>query len=105
MLFFTKLFFPHFEIIRPGPEKPKQEGKTIVLVGDIIDKGYGIADVINLIYKNIDKIKMVLGNHENFVYKYLKGLIDEKTAPSEEVINEYFNTIYILQEDESLKDM
>lgn len=80
------------------------ENKKIVLVGDIIDKGYGIEKMIDLVHKNIDQIYMVLGNHENFVYKYISGLIDLKTAPSKEVIDEYFNTIYLLQDNEELKN-
>lgn len=102
---FISLLGKHgFEISSNGRIFHIQDGKTIVLVGDIIDKGYDIVKVINLVYNNIDHIKMVLGNHENFVYKYLKGLIDEKTGPGKEVIDEYFNTIYILQEDEELKN-
>ena len=53
--------------------------RTLVINGDFIDKGDKVLDVVGLLYDNIgnDIVKVIKGNHENFVYKYLKGEIDE----------------------------
>lgn len=77
--------------------------KELVFVGDLIDKGYAIEKVIEFIHKNLSVLKIVIGNHENFVYKWLKGMIPTKSAPPLEVIQDYFNTVYILEMNEELK--
>src|SRR5690606_24493276 len=53
---------------------------------------------------------MVAGNHENFVYKYLKHLDGEedsgirpKDLPPQEVMDEYFDSIKLFESDEDLK--
>lgn len=50
----------------------------IVLVGDYVDKGPLDQQylLISFIHNNLDKIKVVRGNHENFVIKYWDGGID-----------------------------
>lgn len=51
---------------------------NIVFVGDLIDKGPRQLEVAELVLRsmsNFDNIHCVLGNHENFVYKYNNGLI------------------------------
>lgn len=80
------------------------ENKKLVFVGDLIDKGYAIEKVIEFIHKNLSSVKLVIGNHENFVYKWLKGEIDKKSAPPAEVFQEYFNTVFILENNEELKN-
>jgi predicted kinase len=49
----------------------------IFIVQDYVDKGYDILNTINFIYNNAvaGKIKPIIGNHENYVYKRLKGEI------------------------------
>lgn len=74
------------------------EGKKIILVGDIIDKGYDIMGVIDFIYANLDILYMVMGNHESLVYKKLSGTLKKGGLPSSEVVGEFFNTIEMLQE-------
>jgi len=83
----------------------KKEGRTrytsIILVGDYIDKGKSSLEVIDFIYKNKDLIKIVIGNHENYVYKALKGILPEKDRKSTEFEKEYFDTLFLLQNDET----
>ena len=81
----------------------KEKDNIIIISGDFLDKGYNIPGVIEFIHKNIHKLKVVIGNHENFVYKYLKGKINKKSI-SEDLINEYFNSIIILEKDDILKN-
>lgn len=72
--------------------------KAILLVGDIIDKGYGIKEMIELAYANLDTFYMVAGNHENFVYKTLKKIYKKGEIATPEVRKEFFNTIELLGE-------
>ncbi len=75
--------------------------KEIILIGDLIDKGKQTREVIEFVYKNINKLHVVRGNHENFVYKHLKG---EIKGTEKDVIDEYFDTVYLLKEDEELRN-
>lgn len=72
------------------------QGKMIILVGDIIDKGYNISGVIEFIYNNLDMFYMVMGNHESLVYKKLSGSLKKGGLPSSDVVGEFFNTIDML---------
>jgi predicted kinase len=84
--------------------------KRIVLVGDLVDKGYNVRGVIELVHNNLDMFFMVKGNHENFVYKFLKNLdgdedsgIRPKDLPPQEVMDIYFDSIELFKSDEELK--
>lgn len=88
-----------FEVTNNQIIIPKGNSTKIILVGDIIDKGPNIKEVIDLVYKNQEIITMVIGNHENFVYKYLKGMIKPGTL-TQEFIDDYFNTTTLLKDDE-----
>jgi predicted kinase/calcineurin-like phosphoesterase family protein len=74
----------------------------IVLVGDLIDKGNRTAETIRFIHANKGIIRMVKGNHENFVYKYLKGMLSDVNIP-EGLIENHFTSIKILEKDEELR--
>lgn len=74
------------------------EGKRVVLIGDLIDKGYNIKGVIDFVYTNLDMFYMVIGNHENFVYKVLKGILKKGEIATSEVREEFFNSIGLLEE-------
>lgn len=74
-----------------------------ILLGDFVDKGAQIAETIEFLYENRDKYLFVLGNHENFVYKYLKNLIPEPNL-AQEFIEEYFGTIQLLEKDPVLAE-
>ena len=80
------------------------EGKCVLLVGDLIDKGYAIKEVIELVYANLDTFYMVIGNHENLVYKKVSGALKKGSLPSSEVVEEFFNSIDLFQNDEILKE-
>lgn len=82
---------------------PKKE-KRIILVGDTIDKGYGVREVIEFIYNNLEWFYMVKGNHENFVYKYLRNEVEKDKMPPQEIIDAYFDSIKLFESDDELKD-
>ena len=70
------------------------------ILQDYIDKGTQTKEVVELIHKNRDKFELIIGNHENFVYKYLKGEIKN---PEQSLIDNYFDSIYLFEADEELK--
>lgn len=79
------------------------ENKIAVFVGDLIDKGYGIKEVIEFVYLNLDVFFLVVGNHENLVYKSVSGVIKKNDMPVKENMDEFFSSYFLLQEDEELK--
>lgn len=81
----------------------QKKEKYIAICGDLIDKGYAVREVIEFIYDNIEWFKMVKGNHENFVYRFLKNDISSKDLPPQEVIDTYFDSIKLFESDEDLK--
>jgi len=93
-----------------GKISHEEDNKRIILVGDLVDKGYDVKGVIELVHNNLDMFFMVVGNHENFVYKFLKNLdgdensgIRPKDLPPQEVMDEYFDSIEVFKSDEELK--
>ncbi|MGC5327291.1 AAA family ATPase [Brevibacillus sp. SYSU BS000544] len=85
------------------PDVPDKNRKAI-LVGDWIDKGNKTEETIHFIYKNRDHILLVKGNHENFVYKLLKGELQESDF-DDELIQTHFTSIAELEGNEDLKQM
>ena len=77
------------------------EHTRLVLVGDWIDKGNNTAAIINFLYINQQYFYFVLGNHENFVYKYLHG---EIKGVDQDLLKSYFDSTQILKEDEQLRN-
>ena len=73
--------------------------KKILLVGDFIDKGNQTKDMIEFLHLNQTFIIWTLGNHESFVYRYLK---DEIKGAKETVVNDYFTSIPVIKNDELL---
>lgn len=51
----------------------KLKNTRIILAGDWIDKGKQTREIIQFLYNNQEHFLFVMGNHENFVYKYLRG--------------------------------
>ena len=82
----------------------QKKEKRIILVGDLIDKGYGVREVIEFIYNNLEWFYMVKGNHENFVYKYLRNEVEKDKMPPQEIIDVYFDSIKLFESDDELKD-
>jgi len=90
--------------IKDGKISHVEENKRIILVGDLVDKGYDVGGVIELVYNNLDLFYVVKGNHENFVYRYLKGDIPTKDLPPQDVIDTYFDSIKLFESNEELKE-
>lgn len=70
--------------------------KEIIIAGDYIDSGREILDVIEFIYRNRDKIKIVIGNHEQRLYKELTGQVEHL----DEI---WFNTYDQIKDNEDMK--
>lgn len=79
------------------PDKLKQT--KIILVGDWIDKGKQTKEIIQFLYDNREHVYFVLGNHENFIDKYLKGEIN---GVDQELLHTYFDSTQILLNDPEL---
>lgn len=73
----------------------------IVLVGDWIDKGKQTRETIRFLYENREHFYFVLGNHENFVHKYLKGDVH---GVDQELLHTYFDSTQVLAGDPELLD-
>lgn len=78
------------------------ETEKVTLVGDYIDKGPKVGEVIEYLYANREKFILVTGNHENFVYKYLHGEIKDSNL-TEDFIREYFSSIELFNNNQDLK--
>jgi len=67
-------------VLSPDEEKiievPNSLG-TLLLLGDVIDKGPHSKETLNFILKNSDNLKWLKGNHENFVSKYFQNQVGE----------------------------
>ncbi|MGL5042533.1 MAG: metallophosphoesterase [Culicoidibacterales bacterium] len=79
----------------------KTANVEVILVGDLIDKGRQTAATINFFLKNQSCFHFVLGNHERFVYQYLKGQI---TNANPEIMRKYFDSIPLLEQNQDLYD-
>ena len=76
-----------------------QVDKKVVLVGDFTDKnGKNVLATIDFLYHNKDQLYWVLGNHEAWIYGYLKGTIKD----SEGLRFTYFDTAHLLSNDSPL---
>ncbi|WP_270168883.1 AAA family ATPase [Paenibacillus sp. SYP-B4298] len=71
-----------------------------LLVGDWIDKGKQTREIVQFLHRNREQLYLVLGNHENFVYKYLKG---EIAGADPALLETYFDSVRILEGDEELR--
>jgi len=80
----------------------KTKNYRILLNGDWIDKGGRTKETVEFIYHNRSFFLLGKGNHENFVYKYLKGQISDEVV-DQATIDQYFTSIEVFQTDEDLK--
>ncbi len=91
----------------------KNKNKSIILLGDFIDKGSDekLSETIEFIYHNYQHLNkdrkrfyLVLGNHEDMVYRYITNnpnlIINAKTIKNKEM---YYNTVALLDRDPKLK--
>ncbi|WP_110934111.1 metallophosphoesterase [Paenibacillus bouchesdurhonensis] len=74
----------------------KLKRTKIVLLGDWIDKGKQTKEIIHFLHNNEEHFYFVLGNHENFVAKYLKGDI---AGVDQELLHTYFDSTAVLMND------
>ncbi|MVP01039.1 metallophosphoesterase [Paenibacillus lutrae] len=77
----------------------RMQGTKIILVGDWIDKGRNTRETVEFLYENREHFLLVLGNHENFVYKYLRG---EISGIDRELLHTYFDSTQVLAGDPEL---
>jgi predicted kinase len=77
----------------------KLKQTKIILVGDWIDKGKQTKDIVEFLYENREHFYFVLGNHENFVDKYMKGEIN---GVDQELLHTYFDSTQVLLNDPGL---
>jgi len=93
---------------------PENEDKSIILLGDFIDKASEekLSETIEFIYHNYHHLKqqrkrlyLVLGNHEEMVYRYLMN--DPTLGITPKTIRnkaKYYNTVALLEKNEKLRD-
>ena len=92
---------------------PTNEQKSIVLLGDFIDKASDekLTETIEYIYRNYyylnrerKRFYLLLGNHEDMVYRYLTNdsslVITPKSIKNRE---KYYNTVTLLENNPRLK--
>jgi hypothetical protein len=92
---------------------PENEHKSIILLGDFIDKASEakLSETIEFIYHNYQYLNqqrkrfyLVLGNHEEMVYRYIINdptlVITPKSIRNKA---KYYNTVALLEKDEKLK--
>lgn len=77
----------------------KLRNTKVILAGDWIDKGKQTREIIEFLFENREHFLFVMGNHENFVYKYLKGEIQ---GADPELMRTYFDSTQVLKEDFAL---
>ena len=76
----------------------KMANKKILLLGDWIDKGGKTKEIIEFLHANRCHIIWTLGNHESFVYRYLKN---EIKGAKQTIIDNFFTSItYLAQNPE-----
>lgn len=77
----------------------KVPNTNVILVGDWIDKGKQTREIVAFLHANREHFLLVTGNHENFVYKYVKGEIQ---GADPELLRTYFDSVQVLASDEAL---
>jgi predicted kinase len=73
----------------------------IILAGDWIDKGTKTKEIVEFLHANREHFLFVMGNHENFVHKYVQG---EISGADPELLRTYFDSAGTLQADPELWD-
>lgn len=78
----------------------------LALLGDLIDKGNNTANMIELVHGIMTNslidcmVYLVRGNHERYVYKRLKGILQ----PNDKLDNEFFQSYQVLSQNEELRN-
>jgi len=92
---------------------PENEHKSIILLGDFIDKASDkkLTETIKFIYNNYihlnqerQRFYLIRGNHENMVYRYITNdstiIVTPKTIANKK---KYYNTVALLEKEPKLK--
>lgn len=76
-------------------------GDKIFIVQDYVDKGYDVLGIVRFIHKNVlnGSILPLIGNHENYVYKRLTGVLNEAEH------DKYFDSIQLFNDNEDEKEL
>ncbi|BFT69201.1 metallophosphoesterase [Paenibacillus sp. P36] len=77
----------------------KVRNTKVISVGDWIDKGKKTREIIEFLHDNQEHFLFVMGNHENFVYKYMQGEIG---GVDQELLHTYFDSTQVLSQDAEL---
>lgn len=85
-------------------ETDKTSQWRIVLLGDWIDKGGNTRETVQFIWENRHWFYLVKGNHENFVYKLLRGDIKQKEIDPT-LLEKFFTSFAALRDDDQLRSM
>ncbi len=93
-----------FEIYKSGIIK-ERPGHQVLLLGDFVDKGPQIKETIEFVHKNCKRGTMLtlIGNHENFVVKFLRGEIKRDANITDDFLRTYMNTVFEIEDDEVSK--
>jgi predicted kinase len=90
----------------------KSKNKGLIFVGDLVDKSNDddLEKTIRFIHNSMDKFSdrfhMILGNHEDMVYKWITDDNSiEKTAERYRQKEIYYNTTFLLEKNEELKQL
>lgn len=91
--------------VEGGIVRSSRSKERIILIGDVIDKGPQVRETIEFIHSNLrhpdNLIRLVMGNHENTVYKLLHG-ITRTTQYETGMLDRYFSTYHLLKDDAEL---
>lgn len=77
--------------------------RKILLLGDYVDKGSQVKEIVEFIYDNKKWFDILYANHENFIYKWLKGKIKKDSVPKE-VVDAWFDSVQVFEDNEILKN-
>lgn len=71
--------------------------KKIIIAGDYIDNGNQVFDMIEFCYQNLNEIRIIIGNHENRLYKELTENLIHLDEP-------WYNTFNLIKKSEEYKE-
>ncbi len=77
----------------------KVENTKIILAGDWIDKGKKTKEIIEFLTTNQEHFLFVIGNHESFVYKFMR---DEVKGIDRDLLHDFFDSTQVLKNDAQL---
>lgn len=91
------------EIVDNRIVSTSRPNERFVSVGDYLDKGEQTEEIIRFLHANQEYIKLVIGNHENYIYRVLTGAVPPEKLTAKK--RYYFNSIPLLEENTELREM